>query len=327
MIKVLDVGYGYLKWVNEGNVLKRQALVTVIPPGSLENRQGLDTIVIDGVEYLIGHHDFENLQPVAASNTRNRVEDLEYKVLFLYAIAAQADGADIATDILTGLPIHTMNEEAPILIDVFANKTFDVEYKGKSFTLSIGDVIVIPQGYGSSLYLTSSNPVLKTENVLVSDIGFQTNNYVYMQKGNLFNDLADTHQDLGIGSAYEEIAKIVNKKTRSRKNYTKYDMDYVLDNGATVLDKNSQPTKIHFQDDIDVIAVLDKQAKKIWSDIKNRYLDKGYPVDRVVFVGGSAASLKERLLDNQKRDTLFPGAPQDLQVLGYDLYARSMSNV
>lgn len=326
MKKAVDVGYGYVKWVgNEKDVHKCQAIVTRIPRGSIKSRsENIDTIVVDGVEYIIGKHEFGHLKVAAASNTRNRVEDLEYKALFLYPLAVQAAGRDFKTDIVTGLPIQTIQEEAPVLIEQFKDKEFDVVFRDAEFKISIGNVNVMPQGYATNLYLVSTNPVLKKENILVVDIGFQTVNYVYAQKGSVFNDLVDTHPSLGIGNAYDEIAKVINRKTRSIKNYTKYDVDFVFENGATIIEKNAQETKLYFSEDKDVLSIFDKHSRDIWEDIRARYIDKGHTVDNVIFTGGSSERLETHLKENSLRKTLFPDSPQDLQVLGYDMYARSM---
>ncbi|GIP46287.1 hypothetical protein J45TS6_47460 [Paenibacillus sp. J45TS6] len=324
MKKSVDIGFGYVKWTDsEQQVLKRQALVTEIPLGALDSRSELDTIIVDGVEYIIGKHEFVHLNVVPASSTRNRVEDLEYKILFLYPLAVQASGEDLKTDIVTGLPIQTMEDEAPLLVDLFSDKEFDIEFRGSKFKISIDDVIVMPQGYAANLYLLSSNPTLKKENVLVADVGFQTVNYVYMQKGNVFNELADTHPSLGIGSAYDEIGKIINRRTRGVKNYTKYDVDSALDHGVTIINKNSQEEKLYFAEDEEVLHVLDKQARNVWADIKWKYIDRGHLIDKVVFLGGSSERMENQLKENSLRKTLFPESPQDLQVLGYDMYARS----
>lgn len=325
MKKSIDIGFGYVKWVGpEQQVFKRQALVTEIPAGSLDARGDMETITVDGVEYIIGKHQFEHLKTVPAASTRNRVEDLEYKILFLYPLAVQASGEDLKTDIVTGLPIQTVAEEAPLLIEQFAGKEFNIKFKGAEFKISINDIFVMPQGYASNLYLVSTNPTLKKENILLADIGFQTVNYVYTQKGTVFNDLADTHPSYGIGSAYEEIAKIINKRTRGIKNYTKYDVDSTLDNGATIINKGAQEEKIYFDDDKEIKAVFDNQAKSIWADIRTKYIEKGHSIDKVVFLGGSSERMEKHLEENSLRETLFPATPQDLQVLGYDMYAKNM---
>jgi hypothetical protein len=116
----------------------------------------MDTVTVDGIEYVVGEDAKYERQKITISDINNLISYFNvFKKYALQKAGIKEDG----TQIITGLP--------PI-------------HKDKASKLEKQGVVVLPQGVG--IYLDAKDKV-KSNEMLILDIGFNTVDYILVSNG------------------------------------------------------------------------------------------------------------------------------------------------
>lgn len=315
--KVVDIGYGYLKFPKDNEVHKEKAVVARLTdslnPGE---SKGIDVINVDGQDYIVGDAVYKlGRKPMIANEHTGRPQQVAYKVLALYALAKTYDPADTAITFLTGLPFQNL-DEADVIKEIFTRE-HTVILNGREITLDIDEALVSSQGLGTYYSIVRQRGgVILAKKILIVDLGFHTINYLYVNNGDVDVSLVKTNRDLGIQNAYTKIADAVN--VEFKKNYKFYDVDDLLDNGVPQHDVDKGNIFVPIIDRPYVQDALAAYAEDVWSDISDKYNDKQREqLDEVIFAGGTAERVKDHLLASKKLYCSIAEDAQDVQVLGY----------
>lgn len=323
--KVVDGGYGYLKWPNDkGEVEKEQAVVAILGESLNDgDLKGVDILTVDNTKYIIGEDVYKlNQKPITANENAKRAQNVAYKIMLLYALAKSADRSSEEIVFLTGLPYQNL-DEAEMVKELFT-KEHDIALNGKKVTLNIVDTKVMSQGLGSfySLVKQRGSKVLSIR-VLLVDLGFRTINYIPIDSGNIDVNKVLTNPELGIQDAYKEIVKHINIEFKS--NFKFYDVDDLLDKGVPVQDLEKGSVRTQIKDRDYVHAALQDYANDVWSDLVDKYGDKyREQLQEVVFSGGTAERVKDYLEKAKRHYCSTLDDPQDAQVLGYQEIANQL---
>ena len=325
LFKTFDIGYGYLKFLADNGIVKKEKAVIALLGESLnegELSKDIKIITVDGVDYIIGDGVYKlNRKPITANETENRANNIVYKVLGLYALAQSGIPAGEKATILTGLPFMNMDEKEQV-VKAFKG-VHDIKLNGKAMQLNIEEVLVTPQGLGAfySLLRQRGTKVL-SKKFLLSDLGFHTINHLPIANGDINKETVYTNRDLGIQHAYKTIAAKVN--LQFKKNYSFYDVDDLLDNGVEINDKEGK----RFEPIIDfdyVKEALRGYAKDVWEDVVNKYSGAELEsFDEIIFSGGTAKRVETYLEEERKYYCSVLDDPQDAQVIGYDIMTKQL---
>lgn len=312
-----DIGYGYLKeLLVDGKVAKTRAVVgalgTSIVPSTDINA---DVITVDGVSYVVGDDVYRfNRDEILANESVNRAQSLAYKVLALYSLAKRHVSDDPVT-IITGLPYLNLEDERSQVKDLL-DGTHEVVFNGSPLTINVAQTVVVAQGIGTFFTLVKQrgDSILK-KRILIVDLGFRTGNYLPINSGEVDAETVKTARQLGIQSAYIEIAREISKEFKRDFNY--YDVDNLLDNGVEVPTIDGKQT-VDISEREYVRKHFTKYAEAVWADILAKY-DDDYRdgLDEIVFAGGTAERVQAYLYEARKNYCSFIENSQDAQVLGY----------
>lgn len=326
MNAVIDIGYGYLKYIDsQGEVKKDKAVVAFLGDSLTESEiKNIDIINIDGQDYIVGQAVYKlNKKPITANDNIGRPGQLAYKVLGLYALAKMNLPADEPVVLFTGLPFINM-DEAHLVKQVFNGK-HELVLNGKSMTIEISDTKVVSQGLGSFYALVNQRGGgLLTKKVLLVDMGFRTINYMPLSNGDIDSNWVRTNRELGIQNAYIRIAEEINREFKT--NYQFYDVDELLDQGVPRQDVNKGKYFEPINEKLYVIENLKAYANDVWNDLISKYPDKyREELDEVIFTGGTAARVEQYLQETKKHFCSFVEDPQNVQVLGYKIIADKLT--
>lgn len=315
--RVVDIGYGYLKYPCVDRVMKEKAVVALLGE-SLNHGElkGVDVIEVDGVKYIIGTNVYKlGRKPITANENVNRMKNVAYKVLALYALAKTSNQGSNKITLLTGLPFQNL-DEADNVKKLFQAK-HDVVLNNRHIQLDIDEVIVTSQGLGSfyTLIRQRGRTVL-AKKILLVDLGFRTINYLPINNGDIDIETVKTNRDLGIQDAFKKIANDINLEFKT--NYKFYDVDDLLDKGVPTQDINKGKGVNKIIDRDYVKRALATYATDVWTDFVDKYGDKyREELEEVIFSGGTSERVREYLESTRKHFCSFIEEAQDAQVLGY----------
>lgn len=324
MKAVIDIGYGYLKFIDrEGRVEKNKAVVALLGDSLTESElKNIDIINVDDQDYIVGQAVYKlNKKPITANDNVGRPGHIAYKVLGLYALAKMHLNEPVT--LYTGLPFINM-DEADLVKKVFNGK-HEVVLNGKPMTIEVNDTKVVSQGLGSFYAIVNQRGGgLLSKKVLLVDMGFRTINYMPLSNGDIDAYWVRTNRELGIQNAYIRIAEEINREFKT--NYQFYDVDELLDQG--VPRQNLERGKYFEQiaDKLYVMESLKAYALDVWNDLISKYPDKyREELDEVIFSGGTSARVMTYLDDTKKHFCSFVEDAQDVQVIGYKIIADKLS--
>lgn len=146
----------------------------------------------------------------------------DYLPQLLYAVCKGNNSNTIETNLTLLLPILQMENKAK-LIEKLKNKDFTLKYNGKDKTVSVKDILVLPEGYVSYFSLSEED---KQGDVCIIDIGSRTINICVLQDGKI--QKLNTVK-LGSFDFYSKIKSIENAKG---EDYTEEEIPRLINNGT-----------------------------------------------------------------------------------------------
>lgn len=315
--RIADIGYGYLKFLQDNGIVSKERAVVAKLGESLTDVNIKNILTVDNEDYIIGNEVYgvSDRKPITANESVKRYENIAYKVLGLYSVAKNHGSNEDKITLITGLPYQNMDEAEQV------KKLFQgvhkVKLNGVEMTLNIDRVGVVSQGLGSYYTLLSQRGnIVKSRKMLLVDLGFHTINYMPIDQGGISTNSVKTNRDLGIQAAYLKIVDEVNKEFKT--SYKFHDVDRLLDDGVPVQDIDKGKQLIKINDRPYVHEALREYASEVWNDIFDKY-NESYREDleEIVFSGGTAQRVEHFLTETKRSFCTFMENPQDAQALGY----------
>ena len=313
----LDVGFGYTKAVDGSKTILYPSIVSPevdIPfrSGLEDSSNGLDNLAItlEGETWFVGKLALRQGQFARSTLDRVRTKTLEYRFLFLTALALLAESPFDEFSIVTGLPVDDYDDRS--LIEESLSGRFHITMAGRDLQLNIRNIMVVPQPYGALMDLifkdTRGNMDERyTEaQVGIIDIGFKTTDFVMVNKGEFIQKLSGSLKK-GISTFYQ--VSIPKLSARYPGNWDLYMAEDALHKGfISSMGKRIEIDLRLFNPEMEGLA------EEIASWIQSRWSNQ--PLDFLVLSGGGSLTLKPFLIKAFPQ-LIFTPAPQQSNVRGF----------
>lgn len=238
-------------------------------------------------EYLYYNGRYYTLSDQRIPYMRDKTKDERFFILTLFAIAMEAEGkvADVENTVLNvDLPVGLPPKHYGALFEKFQNyfkgrgkQVFT--YKGREYTIKIGDVVAFPQDYAAAMTIF---PQIQGYNKVVTvDIGGFTLDYLLLRNGSPELSVCDSLEK-GVITLYNKISSRANSE-----------YDILLD--ETDIDSIIKGEKTDY--DADIVSLVQEMTKTYVDDLLGTLRELGLDLKTgcVVFIGGGALLLREYL--------------------------------
>lgn len=281
--------------------MKYQKLIVAVDHGN-RNTKTNDSFFTSGLiesdckpvlgEYLYYNGRYYTLSDQRIPYMRDKTKDERFFILTLFAIAKEAEGkvTDVENTVLNvDLPIGLPPKHYGALFEKFQNyfkgrgkQVFT--YKGREYTIQIGDVVAFPQDYAAAM--TIFRGIQGYSKVVTVDIGGFTLDYLLLRNG---------APELAVCDSLEKGVITLYNKIKSRTN-SEYDI--LLD--ETDIDSIIKGEKTDY--DADIVSLVQEMTKTYVDDLLGTLRELGLDLKTgcVVFIGGGALLLREYLENSGK---------------------------
>ncbi|HEY8342894.1 MAG TPA: ParM/StbA family protein [Calditerricola sp.] len=171
----VDVGYGYVKAVNDEHKAVFPAAITPVDEGLGDALGKRETVRINGDPYLVGRGALD-AGAIASWQTGEEGVRRDYPLLVGAALAA-LNAPPGSLSLYVGLPLSSYTTDRQALQDALRDKT--VKVNGALYHFA--DVRVFPQGVGAYAAAMEDEPDLRYHPVGVIDIGYRTTDYLIIR--------------------------------------------------------------------------------------------------------------------------------------------------
>lgn len=326
-ITAVDVGYGFTKPFNRLPFPSVVENTTISRFNTAQDNIEIGNpmlISVDGQNYALGSTALAmSSNPNAILENHKRWDSPEYKALMLAGIAQQLPPGTIEADVylVTGLPYLQSKDKNEVngLQKQFTGDFKIIHYENgrpvaKYIRIKRVDVLSQPRGaYYALVGLTERR--IKNQLALVSDLGFQSLDYLLLDNGQESDDSNGEDSVAGMGRIYTNLMREL--RSAGAPPLRIHEIDRWIDQGF--LQKYS--AEIHEAFDNGAKAIVKDMKDKLGAVWKRLEL-AGY----VYFVGGSATRLKpylEKYMGGMR--VVFAQNSQQLIVAGYHAFGRAMA--
>lgn len=317
----IDLGYGYVK-VSDGN--KEFVFPSTVGVGAdlrfnsllLNFKKPTDNlaITVDNKKYFVGDLAVRQSPIVSRSMGRNRVEDINAKVLLLAGLALFAESGDQKFNVVTGLPVdyyQLYKDDWALLMQGTHAIKFSTGAQERPVLITIDKIQMIPQPFGT-LYdrrLDYEGNLLENElanlKIGIVDIGYKTSDLA-LATDLEFVGKQSISSEIAMSTAYNMIAQRIQEKYKVEKE--NYELDKVIEAGiirvAGVPHDITEFKKEAFSILADKIAT---EVNSIWDKRE---------IDVILLTGGGGKAVSEYFLPKFPQAVLV-NEPQFANVRGY----------
>lgn len=317
----IDLGYGFVK-VSDGS--KETVFPSIVGMGTdlrfnsllLNFKKPTDNlaITVDHKKYFVGDLAVRQSAIVSRSMGRNRVEDINAKVLLLAGLALASENGEQKFNVVTGLPVdyyQLYKEDWALLMQGTHAVRFSTGNNEKPMLITIDKIQMIPQPLGT-LYdrrLDSDGNILDNDlanlKIGIVDIGYKTSDLA-LAADLEFVGKQSISTETAMSTAYSIIAQRIQEKYKVEKE--SYELDKVLESGmirvAGVPYDISEFKKEAFTTLAEKIAT---EVNSIWDKRE---------IDMILLTGGGGKAIAEYFLPRFPQAVLV-NDPQFANVRGY----------
>ncbi|MCX7884641.1 MAG: ParM/StbA family protein [Caloramator sp.] len=297
----VDVGYGYVKAVNEKS--RKILFPSVVAPYT---SKGLGSILggIDD-EYTVVMWEYgkpnqskcfyvgdKAMTSGGAIRTweDNAANNSNIKVLVMASLSILGDGSPV--DLAVGLPMGFYNEQKNEIKKLFQGLDCSVNINGNgTVRTKVNSVFVFPQGAGAyysaclNIDGTVKNPDIVNSSAGIIDIGYRTTDYLIMTKGKKGiaprEDLSDSI-DIGMNLIFQSIQREIEALTKKKIEILKIEQAVLWHNcDITISGQNFNLNDIKRK-------ACEEFAERIISHIKFKW-DNEIDYLRYIFIAGGGA--------------------------------------
>jgi len=241
----IDLGYGYVK-VTDGT--KEFVFPSTVGVGTdlrfnsllMSFKKSTDNMVItvDNKKYFVGDLAVRQSPIVSRSMGRNRVEDINAKVLLLAGLALCVENGEQKFNVVTGLPVdyyQQYKDDWALLMQGTHAIKFSTGNQEKPMLITIDKIQLIPQPFGT-LYdrrLDTEGNLVENElanlKVGIVDIGYKTSDLA-LAADLEFVGKQSSSSEIAMNTAYNMITQRIQDKFKLEKE--SYEMDKVIESGV-----------------------------------------------------------------------------------------------
>jgi len=310
MFKIgLDLGYGYVKGINEEN--RKVVFPSLVGMGYKRSLSGLFDrnksdiqnnmhVVVGGndgqKEYFVGELARREGRNVSYAFDEHKVNHPNTKALIAAASGFLLPEEDVDVHIVTGLPLEQFMHQKEEFKDMLKNYNLIVEFRGygKVKIVKFDRVTVFPQAAGAVYYSIMndlSKYLVKGSYIGLVDIGFRTTDYIVFyisEKLSLREDLSGT-VDIGMSELNNTADRLFTGKTG-----TKLDIPELLQ----LVQQGSifyRGKEMNLKDELDTVKY--ELARTIKDRIKSVWGSKLDFFNTVFLAGGGVKALSGHMTD------------------------------
>lgn len=297
----IDVGYGHVKACSGAGVISFPSAVAKSIP--LQYGTG-EILSINGDDFFVG--EIALRERVYLLDIRNRNFILSNAWLALLSRALHQSGCKGGNLVLGIPPGHYTKALAGKVEDAVKRVSYAVK-NGHVTEVSIEfqKVKAIPQGAGVFFDYVSTSSQLES-NILIVDLGYQTLDIVFFEKGKYIESAAVSY-DSGVSELYERILKYLSSAHGIAGQVR--DVERLLSGGRLACG-------------VDISDFIEREKKgylnAVMQMIDNARNDLGIRVEEIVVAGGGAEILRGLL----PKGYFIPENPQFSNARGYYKYAK-----
>lgn len=317
----IDLGYGYVK-ASDGT--KEVVFPSTVGVGTelrfnslfMSFKKSTDNMVItvDNKKYFVGDLAVRQSPIVSRSMGRNRVEDINAKVLLLAGLALFVENGEQKFNVVTGLPVdyyQQYKDDWALLMQGTHAIKFSTGTQERPMLITIDKLQMIPQPFGTLYDRRLDNDGNLVENELANlkigivDIGYKTSDLA-LAADLEFVGKQSISSEIAMNTAYGMITQRIQDKFKLEKE--SYEMDKVIESG--VVRVAGVPHDIsEFKRE-----AFNALAEKIATEV-NSIWDKR-EIDVIMLTGGGGKAISEYFLPKFPQAVLVNDA-QLANVRGY----------
>jgi plasmid segregation protein ParM len=310
----LDIGYGNTKAVAsngmktsfESRVAPAEFIRFQVTVGAPSQINGLTLHDTDEGPLFIGEMASRQGRPgaVRSPRDRDRVTDPITTHLADAAFAMLLPGIDHArVRVVTGLPVAYYRDAFQLSQHLLGTHTVLLE--GRSLTVEVEDVLVVPQPFGALLSLILDERGKLTANTLdlvegrvgVLDIGMHTTDMILVE-GLEYIESRSGSIEVGVSTAIEMIRKVLLDDYRVT--YDLHEIELAMRRGWLVIDGQKHPLNGLASERLDPIArAIEAETRTLWNIST---------LSAMVLAGGGALALKPWLEPKFRQGIYAPDA-------------------
>ena len=272
----IDIGYGHCKVMYEGKLVKFPMAI------SYANDLGVTYGEMNSYEFEGKHYS------VGSDASDESFSTTDYKLLYKFAplivfhILSKFDRVDTKTPIVvnTGLSIVDWGHK-----DEFIDRLSKIVVDEKEVDL---EVTLIPQGAGCAVdWVENQNDSEYPSKLSVIDIGFNTINLIYMEKGRLIRQKSKPYPGHGIVSIIKTFSTFLENKYAM--NFSQQEVnDIFLDGEFTYNGEDQEDVRER------IVVIKEQFVTKLFNTI---LVDakKTFATSNVVLIGGGGAYMLENI--------------------------------
>ncbi|MFY9175123.1 MAG: ParM/StbA family protein [Peptococcia bacterium] len=317
----IDLGYGYVK-VYDGS--KEVVFPSTVGVGTdlrfnsllMSFKKVTDNLVItvDNKRYFVGDLAVRQSPIVSRSMGRNRVEDINSKVLLLAGLALFVENGEQKFNVVNGLPVdyyQQYKDDWALLMQGTHAIKFGTGSSEKPMLITIDKLQLIPQPFGT-LYdrrLDNEGNLLENElanlKVGIVDIGYKTSDFA-LASDLEFVGKQSASSDIAMSTAHNLITQRIQDKFKLEKE--SYEMDKIIESGLVRVNGVPQDISEFKREAFSTLA--DKVATEV-----NNLWDKR-EIDVILLTGGGGKAIAEYFLPKFPQAVLV-NESQTANVRGY----------
>jgi plasmid segregation protein ParM len=310
----LDLGYGLTKAVTdngrqvcfESRVAPAEFIRFQADIGAPVKTNGLTLHDPEEGALFVGELASKQGRPgaIRSPRDRNRVTDPITTHLADAAFAMLLPGAEhVRARVVTGLPVAYYRDAFQLSQHLLG--THRILLEGRSLTVEVEDVLVVPQPFGALLSLIldergkmiTSALELVEGRVAVMDIGTYTTDLILVE-GLEYIEARSSSIEVGVSTAIEMIRKVLLDDYRV--SYEQHELEQAMRRGWLVIDGQKHPLNGLASERLDPIArSIEAQARTLWNIST---------LTALVLAGGGALALRPWLEPRFKQAIYAPDA-------------------
>lgn len=317
----IDLGYGYVK-VSDGS--KEYVFPSTVGVGTdlrfnsllMNFKKPTDNLIItvDNKKYFVGDLAVRQSPIVSRSMGRNRVEDINAKVLLLAGLALCVENGDQKFDVVTGLPVdyyQIYKDDWALLMQGTHAIKFSCGAQEKPMLITIDKIQLIPQPFGTLYDRRLDNEGNPLDNELANlkigivDVGYKTSDLA-LAADLEFVGKQSISSEIAMSTAYGMIAQRIQERFKLEKET--YELDKVIESGVVRVAGVPQDISDYKREAFSTLA------EKIATEV-NSIWDKR-ELDVILLTGGGGKAISEYFLPKFPQAVLV-NEPQFANVRGY----------
>lgn len=294
----LDIGYSNLKIVYGYENEEPKSMVLASTAQEIRSNSNLKSV--RGDYFIVNVNDKKFITGCDASYLydfcENRclrptyTESEFYKALFFTALSAISKETDTIDVLITGLPVSVFSDKA--LVRQLRESLIGTFNPSDKITVSVNDVLVVPQPVGAFLQETQNDPDMQQTTVLVADPGFYSFDWVLLE-GSIPNNRFSGSSLYATSVVIEETMKKLN----SRRTY--FRLEDSIRAGKDKVDIGTGD--VPYQTELDESAY--EISKFAVNEMYNNMRLMSNKISHIILVGGGS-----KYYEDQIRKT-FPDIP------------------